>query len=203
MEGQLRVLIGAYGFKAVHEGLRKEMEQTYKYLRTIFETPKNDIVMSVPVLTETIPEPVTSPSLAPTQVTVEPEVLSLESPLPTPVPAATDENIREVVIHPKGSVPVVPVTGEPQQQAQPQAKWSKEEHREAVTKKKAELEEKGINPMNLLTKDNMSNWLGQGLSYQKIARETGVNENEVSALAKTMGLQSNVSKMVYFKKNNK
>jgi DNA-binding CsgD family transcriptional regulator len=60
-----------------------------------------------------------------------------------------------------------------------------------------------MNPMNLLTKDNMSNWLGQGLSYQKIARETGVNENEVSALAKTMGLQSNVSKMVYFKKNAK
>jgi len=197
MEGQLRLLIGAYGFKAVHEGLRKEMEQTYKYLRTIFETPKNDIVMSVPVLTETIPEPVTSPTLAPTQVTVEPEVLTLESPLPTPVPAATDENIREVVIHPKGSVPVV--TGEPQQQP----KWTKEEHREAVNKKKAELEEKSINPMNLLTKDNMSNWLGQGLSYQKIARETGVHENEVSALAKTMGLQSNVSKMVYFKKNAK
>lgn len=199
MEGQLRVLIGAYGFKAVHEGLRKEMEQTYKYLRTIFETPKNDIVMSVPVLTETIPEPVTSPTLAPTQVTVEPEVLTLESPLPTPVPAATDENIREVVIHPKGSVPVVPVTGEPQQQP----KWNTKEHREAVTKKKTELEEKGIIPINLITKENMSNWLGQGLSYQKIARETGVNENEVSALAKTMGLQSNVSKMVYFKKNPK
>jgi hypothetical protein len=201
MEGQLRVLIGAYGFKAVHEGLRKEMEQTYKYLRTIFEPPKNDIVMSVPVLTEMIPEPVTSPSLAPTQVMVEPEVLSLESPLATPVAAPADENIREVVIHPKGSV--APVTGEPQAQTQSQAKWSKEEHREAVNKKKAELEEKGMNPMNLLTKDNMSNWLGQGLSYQKIARETGVNENEVSALAKTMGLQSNVSKMVYFKKNAK
>ena len=199
MEGQLRVLIGAYGFKAVHEGLRKEMEQTYKYLRTIFEPPKNDIVMSVPVLTEMIPEPVTSPTLAPTQVTVEPEELTLESPLPTPVPAATDENIREVFIHPKGSVP--PVTGEPQSQQQP--KWNTKEHREAVNKKKAELEEKGINPMNLLTKDNMSNWLGQGLSYQKIARETGVHENEVSTLAKTMGLQSNVSKMVYFKKNPK
>jgi hypothetical protein len=193
MEGQLRVLIGAYGFKAVHEGLRKEMEQTYKYLRTIFETPKNDIVMSVPVLTETIPEPVTSPTLAPTQVTVEPEVLTLESPLPTPVPAATDENIREVVIHPKGSVPVV--TGEPQQQP----KWSTKEHREAVTKKKAELEEKDINPMHLLTKENMSNWLGQGLSYQKIARETGIHENEISTLAKTMGLQSKISKMVFLK----
>lgn len=193
MEGQLRVLIGAYGFKAVHEGLRKEMEQTYKYLRTIFETPKNDIVMSVPVLTETIPEPVTSPTLAPTQVTVEPEVLTLESPLPTPVPAATDENIREVVIHPKGSVP--PVTGEPQQQP----KWNTKEHREAVTKKKTELEEKGIIPINLLTKENMSNWLGQGLSYQKIARETGIHENEISTLAKTMGLQSKISKMVFLK----
>lgn len=193
MEGQLRVLIGAYGFKAVHEGLRKEMEQTYKYLRTIFETPKNDIVMSVPVLTETIPEPVTSPTLAPTQVTVEPEVLTLESPLPTPVPAATDENIREVVIHPKGSVP--PVTGESQQQP----KWNTKEHREAVTKKKTELEEKGIIPINLLTKENMSNWLGQGLSYQKIARETGIHENEISTLAKTMGLQSKISKMVFLK----
>jgi hypothetical protein len=201
MEGQLRVLIGAYGFKAVHEGLRKEMEQTYKYLRTIFEPPKNDIVMSVPVLTEMIPEPVTSPSLAPTQVTVEPEVLSLESPLATPVAAPADENIREVVIHPKGAV--APVTDEPQAQTQQQPKWNTKEHREAVNKKKAELEEKGMNPMNLLTKDNMSNWLGQGLSYQKIARETGVHENEISTLAKTMGLQSNVSKMVYFKKNAK
>jgi hypothetical protein len=191
MEAQLRVLIGTYGFKAVHEGLRKEMEQTYSYLRTIFQPPKNDIIMSVPVLTEMIPEPVTSPVLAAQTEPQEsqPEELSLDAQPPVP-----DENVREVVIQPKG---VVAVTGQPQPQ---QPTWSKEEHREAVNKKRAELEEKGINPMTLMTKENMSNWIGQGLSYQKIARETGVNEAEVSTLAKTMGLQSKISKMVFLKK---
>lgn len=191
MEAQLRVLIGTYGFKAVHEGLRKEMEQTYSYLRTIFQPPKNDIIMSVPVLTEMIPEPVTSPALvaqSEPQGLPEPEELSLDA-----VPTPHDENVREVVIQPKGTVAL---TGQPQQQPT----WSKEEHREAVNKKRAELEEKGIKSMDLMTKENMSNWLGQGLSYQKIARETGVNESEVSALAKTMGLQSKISKMVYLKK---
>ncbi len=80
-------------------------------------------------------------------------------------------------------------------------KEMKAKHREAVQKKRAELEGKGIKPEDLLTKENLSKWLQSGLSYQRIAREhVGVHENQISVVAKTFGLQSNVMQNMFGKR---
>ena len=79
-------------------------------------------------------------------------------------------------------------------------KTKKANHNEAIQKKQKELEAKGIVPSTLLTLTAMSNWIKDGKTYWWIAEETGVSDAQVSAMAKQYGLQSQVSKMVLFKK---
>lgn len=80
-------------------------------------------------------------------------------------------------------------------------KEMKAKHREAVQAKRAELEGKGIKPEDLLTKSNLEKWLQSGLSYQRIAREhVGIHENQISVVAKTFGLQSNVMQNMFGKR---
>ena len=79
-------------------------------------------------------------------------------------------------------------------------KTKKALHKEIVEKKNAELFAKGIKANTLLTLNAMSNWIKEGKTYWWIAEETGVSDAEVSAMAKQYGLQSQVSKMVLFKK---
>ena len=82
-----------------------------------------------------------------------------------------------------------------------EVKEMKAKHREAVQKKRAELEGKGVKPEDLMTKENLSKWLQSGLSYQRIAREhVGLHENQISVVAKTFGLQSNVMQSMYGKR---
>ena len=79
-------------------------------------------------------------------------------------------------------------------------KTKKANHTEAIQKKQKELEAKGIVPSTLLTLTAMSTWIKDGKTYWWIAEETGVSDAQVSAMAKQYGLQSQVSKMVLFKK---
>jgi hypothetical protein len=79
-------------------------------------------------------------------------------------------------------------------------KTKKANHTEAIQKKQKELEAKGIIPSTLLTLTAMSAWIKDGKTYWWIAEETGVSDSQVSAMAKQYGLQSQVSKMVLFKK---
>jgi hypothetical protein len=201
MEQELRNLIGKYGFKALHEGLLKEMRQTYQYLSTVFPPAKNDIV--VPMLDDTIPEPITTPKHSPLTAIVAMKELSL----PAPVLSSTEEeqDIKTVLVEePKDpNIKEVQVTAKGAEKVVTKRRFDKEEQKEAVQKKRAELEAKGIQPMTLLTKENLQSWLGQGMSYQRIAREfVGVPENEVSAIAKTFGLQSQISKFMHTQKKS-
>ncbi len=73
-------------------------------------------------------------------------------------------------------------------------------HKDAILKKRAELTEQNIEGRTLLTEANLKKWIAEGLTYWKIAELTGVWDAEVSALAKSHGLQSTVSKNIIFKK---
>ena len=79
-------------------------------------------------------------------------------------------------------------------------KNKKANHNEAIQKKQHELISKDIVPSTLLTLTAMSNWIKEGKTYWWIAEETGTSDAQVSAMAKQYGLQSQVSKMVLFKK---
>jgi hypothetical protein len=67
-------------------------------------------------------------------------------------------------------------------------KAKRSEHNRKVGLKKVELQQKGINGYSLLKKDKLEKWLSEGWTYWKIAEETGIHEDEVSKLAKSLGL---------------
>lgn len=192
---ELRQLIAKYGLVAVHNELQMEMKETYEFLRQMYEPAKNNLVIPI---AETIPDRIASPLHKPLQVVVPPEVPSLELTLPEESAqeeeeAPADPTLKEIILQAKAE--------QPQLQGE---KFSKARHKEEVLKKHKELTEKGIQPESLLTKENLSAWLGQGMSYMRIAREiTGVNENEIAAVAKTFGLASDVKKYIVMKKGGK
>lgn len=73
-------------------------------------------------------------------------------------------------------------------------------HKSVILKKRAELTEQNIDGRTLLTEPNLKKWIGEGKTYWKIAEETGVWDAEVSSIAKTFGIQSEVSKFIGLKK---
>jgi hypothetical protein len=195
METELRSLIGKYGMRAVHEGLMKEMQDTFSYLQGIFPI-KNEIVTpilhrgipTVEVVKNTIPEHVVVEVAPIHDLTHDADSLDGESQdLPV------DPSVKQITIgtsKPK-AVDKNPVV----------VKQQKQQHREQVDKKRQELVAKGVKPESLLTEENIRKWLGQGYSYQKIAKETGVHEVQVSNMCKSFGLQSSISKYVAMKKS--
>ena len=118
------------------------------------------------------------------------EVPSVVSPplpkptLPTPAPPVSPAT--------PPAAPAVPVAVE--------GTDKKTAHKNAILKKRAELNEKKVEGRTLLTEINLKKWIAEGLTYWKIAELTGVWDAEVSALAKNYGLQSEVSKTIAFKK---
>lgn len=191
IRSELRGLIAKYSLSQVHAELQAEMRETYEFLRTMFDPPKNNLVIPVG---ETIPDRIATPHVRPLPETLIPEVpeLQLEIDL-SEVPEDEDLSIKEIVIQAKK---------ESQQESSPPGeKFTKIKHREEVQKKRKELEAQGVRPESLLTKENLSKWLGQGMSYMKIAREfVGVHENEIATAAKTLGLQSDMRKYIVMKK---
>jgi hypothetical protein len=195
---ELRTLIAKYGLSAVHTEFQNEMRESYTFLRQIFEPAKNNLVIPVE---EVIPDRIATPHHKPMKVslaTTEPPHLDLSDTYQPPLvvekqDAPNDPTLKEVVIQAKKEMA-----------QETQEKFSKAKHREEVAKKHKELTEKGIRPESLLTKENMTQWLGKGMSYMRIAREqTGVHENEIAAIAKTFGLQSDIKKFIIMKKAGK
>ncbi len=195
IRSDIRSLIAKYGLPAVHTELQAEMREMFNFLRPFYEGPKNNLVIPI---SETIPDRIATPHHKPITVTVD----ILEPP---PLELSSDEtpetSVREVV-QPTLKDVVIQAKKEMTQEGSGE-KFSKAKHREEVVKKHKELTEKGILPESLLTKENLTQWLGQGMSYMRIARElTGVHENEVASVAKTFGLQSDIKRYIVMKKGN-
>jgi hypothetical protein len=194
----LRELIAKYGLPVVYGELQAEMRETFDFLRQIYDPPKNNLVIPVG---ETIPDRIATPRHKPIQafLTMEPPALELtaEEEVDTDDTlqdhTVADPTLKEVIVQAKAEMSKAP--GE---------KFTKAKHKEEVLKKHKELTEKGVKPESLLTKDNLVKWLGEGMSYMRIAREcTGVPENEIAAIAKTFGLQSDIKKYIVMKKAGK
>lgn len=195
----IRELIAKYGIQAVHAELQAEMKDVYSFLRQIYEPPKKNLIIPV---AETIPDRMVTPLHKSISVIMpEPPALDLheeDNHQPTDtceVEEPHDPSLKEVIIQAKSEMAKQAVAGE---------KFTKAKHREEVQKLHKELTEKGVRPESLLTKENLSKWLGEGMSYMRIAREqTGVHENEIAAIAKTFGLQSDIKKYIIMKKGSK
>ena len=192
IRSDIRSLIAKYGLPAVHTELQAEMREMFNFLRPFYDGPKNNLVIPI---SDTIPDRIATPHHKPITVTLdtlEPPPLELSSNETIETPDASfPSTLKEVVIQAKKEM----------SQESPGEKFSKAKHREEVAKKHKELTEKGIHPESLLTKENLTQWLSQGMSYMRIARElVGVHENEVASMAKTFGLQSDIKKYIVMKK---
>lgn len=204
LQSDLRYLIATHGLPAVYAELQNEMKTLYEFLRQTYEPPKNNLVIPVAAV---IPDRIATPLHKPLPLVVEMEPPELDlsakeeidliegvqesQPAEAPV-EQKDPTLREIILKAKS------------ESAAPGEKFSKAKHKEDVVKKHKELTEKGIKPESLLTKENLSQWLGEGMSYMRIARElVGVPENEIAAVAKTFGLQSDVKKYIVMKKGSK
>ena len=189
---ELRGLIVKYGVVSVNKELQAELRETYDALRKIFDPPKNNLVIP---MAQTIPDRIATPLHKPVVGSLAAEAVGPELPslqLDTPV-IEKDPSLKDVIIQAKSEM-----------NKQLGEKFSKANHKEEVGRKHKELTEKGIKPESLLTKENLTQWLGSGMSYMRIARElTGVPENEVAAIAKTFGLQSDVKKYIVMRKGGK
>jgi hypothetical protein len=65
-------------------------------------------------------------------------------------------------------------------------------HRNAVIKKRTEIQMQDIIPETLLTKENLQKWLGMHMTYKQIARElTGCHERCIGSIVKYYKLTSN------------
>lgn len=208
IRSDLRQLIAKYGLPAVYNELQIEMREIFQFARQVYEPPRNNLVIPV---SNTIPDRIATPlhkpipsafdMIMPTQLNLSEADSDTESENDTcliqadhqeVIPQAIDQSLKQVIIQAKSEM------------KQTEEKFSKAKHKEQVKQKHKELTEKGIKPESLLTKENLTKWLGEGMSYMRIARElTGVPDNEIAAIAKTFGLQSDVKKYVVMKRGKK
>ena len=189
MESELRELIGKYGLKAVHKALEKEMKDTFTYLSGLYGAEKVEKVEKKTVKKNIIVEEVVEPVV---EEGVSEEGVSEE---------VVDPSVKQVVIENVKKEPVEKKVSIEKQKLSAEVKAVKDNQKEAVAKKRKELEDKGITAKSLLTKENLQKWIGEGCTYSKIAREyTGCTDAEIAAAAKEFGLQSNMSKHFAYKR---
>jgi hypothetical protein len=191
----LRELIAKYGLPVVYGELQAEMRETFDFLRQVYEPPKNNLVIP---MANTIPDRVATPHHKPIQVFLSMDPPELE--LSPEEEVCTDDAVEDHTVADPTLKEVI-VQAKAEMNKAPGEKFTKAKHKEEVLKKHKELTEKGIKPESLLTKENLAKWLSEGMSYMRIAREqTGVPENDIAAIAKTFGLQSDIKKYIVMKK---
>ena len=182
MESELRELIGKYGLTAIHKAIDKEMMDTFAYLSGIY-----------------MPEKVEKVEKKPKKNIIVEEVIEAESA--TEEIEEVDPSVKQVVIESAKKEPAEKKVSIEKQKMYDEIKAVKESQKEAVAKKRKELEEKGITPQSLLTKENLQKWISEGCTYSKIARDyVGCTDSDVAGAAKAFGLQSNMSKHFAYKK---
>jgi hypothetical protein len=194
----LREVIAKHGLPAVYAGLQEEMQELYGFLRSHYEPPKNNLVIPIAGV---IPDRIATPRNRPIAAIIEEELPPFEL---EENEGENKEETQSLPVDPTLKEVVVQAKSEMMKQQGEKEKFTKAKHREEVLKKHKELTEQGIRPESLLTKENLTKWLGEGLSYMRISREhTGVPENEIAAIAKTFGLQSDLKKYIVMRKGAK
>jgi len=175
MDSELYALVGKYGYKAVHRRLEELMLEEYTYLKEHFFDKKQPVeykeIVTVEVPKNTI------------QVTKRKKVQ-------TPVVKAEVVEIKDVIVD------VTPQEDSSLTTAFRDPKEMKAYQKEQEEKKRIENETAGISVMEVLTKENLKQWIEvEGRTYAWVAREkAGCADTQVSATAQMLGIKSKISK---------
>ena len=180
----LRALVAIHGFEMVHTSLQGMMRQDYEFLMRVYGPPP--VPVAVPVPEPSAPAPTdTNTKVKNVKVTVK-KAAPQSEPVPEPVPEPT----------PQPPLPQTTLEQPTEEKKFRSPTEMKEFQRLAVDKKRAELDAQGVSARSVLTKENLKKWVEEdGNTYAWVAREkAGCDESEVSAIAKTYGIVSKISK---------
>ena len=195
IESEIRKLVSSYGYQYVNDTLQSMMKNEYTYLSKLFQTTST-LVSVVPTPTAVVAQPsiaikkqkkvkkvkvVDQPKVTEPKVT-EPKVTEAKVDEPTNT-LVLEEEIKEVIV-----TNPTPTYRDP--------KEIKEYQKTEEEKKRKENEESGIELSQILTKENLKQWIEvEGHTYAWVAREkAGCKESQIAATAQMMGIKSRITK---------
>ena len=195
IESEIRKLVSSYGYQYVNDTLQSMMKNEYIYLSKLFQTTATPVSV-VPTPTALVAQStvkvkkqkkvkkvkvVDQPKVAEPKVT-EPKVAKPKVDEPTNT-LVLEEEIKEVVV-----TNPTPTYRDP--------KEIKEYQKTEEEKKRKENEEAGIELSQILTKENLKQWIEiEGHTYAWVAREkAGCKESQIAATAQMMGIKSRITK---------
>jgi hypothetical protein len=180
IESELRKLVSSYGYQKLNDSLQSMMKSEFEYLARFFQKPTVPSHAIVPVASETKKvkaakvkkvKPLKVPAVEESQVNEPINTLVLE------------EEIKDIIVSNPN-----PAYRDP--------KEVKEYQKNEEEKKRKENEEAGIELSQILTKENLKQWIEiEGHTYAWVAREkAGCKESQIAAMAQMMGIRSRITK---------
>jgi len=175
IESELRKLVSSYGYQLVNDTLQTMMKSEYAYLSKIFQV---QAIQSTPATAQLPTAPVKKEKKVKKVKAVQPQVE--QEAVNTLV---LEEEIKEVLVSNPN-----PAYRDP--------KEIKEFQKAEEEKKRKENEEAGIELSQILTKENLKQWIEvEGHTYAWVAREkAGCKESQIAATAQMMGIRSRITK---------
>lgn len=180
IESELRKLVSSYGYQKINDSLQSMMKVEYEYLARHFQQAVVPSQPVVPVAAET--KKVKTAKVKKVKALKVPAVE--ESQVKEPINTLVlEEEIKEVVVSNPN-----PAYRDP--------KEIKEFQKAEEEKKRKENEEAGIELSQILTKENLKQWIEiEGHTYAWVAREkAGCKESQIAAMAQMMGIRSRITK---------
>lgn len=175
MDSELYALVGKYGYKAVHRRLEELMLEEYTYLKEHFFDKK---------------QPVEYKEIVTVEVPKNTIQVAKRKKVQTPILKSEVVEIKDVIVD-------ATVKQEPSSTtAFRDPKEMKAYQKEQEEKKRMENETAGISVMDILTRENLKQWIEvEGRTYAWVAREkAGCADTQVSATAQMLGIKSKISK---------
>ena len=185
IESEIRKLVSSYGYQYVNDTLQSMMKNEYIYLSKLFQTTATPVSV-VPTPTALVAQSTVKvkkqKKVKKVKVVDQPKVTEPKVDEPTNT-LVLEEEIKEVVV-----TNPTPTYRDP--------KEIKEYQKTEEEKKRKENEEAGIELSQILTKENLKQWIEiEGHTYAWVAREkAGCKESQIAATAQMMGIKSRITK---------
>ena len=213
----LRHTIGMFGMEAVHTALDELCKEEYDFLKKIYgnATPVATAATAataamaataapVTKLTEEVHEEIPRPEVV-QKIRPDTKVRIVKKPShdepSNTVQATPQPQVAEPTPVTQVQAPTPPAVQTAIQQKHTESGFTdpkdiKRWQREQEDKKKRELDEQGLNPASLLTKENLHRWIvEEKKTFAAVAREyVGLPDSMISSAAKSHGIQSETSK---------
>jgi len=185
IESEIRKLVSSYGYQYVNDTLQSMMKNEYIYLSKLFQTTAPPIIVA-PTVATLVSQPTVAikkqKKVKKVKVVDIPKVTEAKVTEPTNT-LVLNEEIKEVVV-----TNTTPAYRDP--------KEIKEFQKTEEEKKRKENEGLGIELSQILTKENLKQWIEiEGHTYAWVAREkAGCKESQIAATAQMMGIKSRITK---------